>query len=159
MRRLIHVFVVVVDDAVHFADFLTDAAARSVLPFLCCIDGLVVKPLLCRSVLTVSAPDFVTLLSTDLLTRQVEEQGLSYPGNERDTGSIEKVGSFHFIAPNGQDFHVDYNAGVQGFVATGAHLPQPPPQLKEYEEHRQQYPELYRLSDQQYDQEYDRQFS
>ena len=85
----------------------------------------------------------------------MEEQGRSYPGNKRDTGSIDKVGSFHFIAPNGQDFHVDYNAGVQGFVASGAHLPQPPRQLVEYAQHRQQYPELYR----QYDPQYDRQFS
>ena len=77
------------------------------------------------------------------LTRQVEEVGKSIPGYEPETGSISKVGTFEFVSPEGQQFRIDYTAGEEGFVPSGAHLPVPPAQIPEYAAHRQQYPEVY----------------
>ncbi|KAF0299317.1 Larval cuticle protein 65Ag2 [Amphibalanus amphitrite] len=75
--------------------------------------------------------------------QKVDEVGRSYPGPEPETGSISKEGSFEFIAPNQQKYRVDYLANEGGFQPRGAHLPQAPAQIPEYDAIRQQYPELF----------------
>ncbi|MEM8861560.1 MAG: chitin-binding domain-containing protein [Chloroflexota bacterium] len=74
---------------------------------------------------------------------QVNEEGKSQPGPEPETGTISKYGYFQWIAPNGQSYSVSYLADEQGFVPQGAHLPEPPTQIPEYAQLRQDHPELF----------------
>ncbi|XP_043223520.1 larval cuticle protein 65Ag1-like isoform X2 [Amphibalanus amphitrite] len=75
--------------------------------------------------------------------QKVEEVGRSYPGDEPETGSISKEGSFEFFAPNQQKYRVDYLADEGGFQPEGEHLPRKPDQIPEYAALRQAHPELF----------------
>ena len=81
--------------------------------------------------------------------RQVAEQGQVYPGPEPETGSLEVQGSYSLVGDDGVTYTVTYTAGEGGFQAEGAHLPQAPAQIPEYEQLRQEHPELFWAENQQ----------
>ena len=76
----------------------------------------------------------------------VEQVGRVQPGPEPETGSLTQQGSFTYKGDDGQDYTVSYVADEYGFQPQGAHLPQPPAQIPEYEQLRQQHPELFPLN-------------
>ena len=78
-----------------------------------------------------------------LCFHQVAEQGQVYPGPEPETGSIEKQGNFRFVGDDGNTYEITYVAGENGFQPQGAHLPVGPQQIPEYEQLRQEHPELF----------------
>ncbi|XP_037073608.1 larval cuticle protein 65Ag1-like [Pollicipes pollicipes] len=75
--------------------------------------------------------------------QKVEEVGRSYPGSEPETGSISKEGSFEYVGPDQRTYRVDYRADEGGFQPEADHLPVGPDQIPEYEQLRQEHPELF----------------
>jgi len=45
----------------------------------------------------------------------------------KDPDSPSAQGSFNFVAPDGQQFSIQYTADENGFLPQGAHIPTPPP--------------------------------
>ncbi|XP_037074669.1 cuticle protein CP14.6-like [Pollicipes pollicipes] len=75
--------------------------------------------------------------------QRVEQVGRVQPGPEPETGSISQQGSYQFVGDDGNTYEVSYVADENGFQPQGAHLPQPPAQIPEYEQLRRDYPQLF----------------
>ncbi|XP_037074436.1 putative mediator of RNA polymerase II transcription subunit 12 [Pollicipes pollicipes] len=75
--------------------------------------------------------------------QRVEEVGRVQPGSQPETGSISQQGSYEFVGDDGNTYKVSYVADENGFQPQGAHLPQPPAQIPEYEQLRRDYPQLF----------------
>ncbi|XP_043227396.1 cuticle protein CP14.6-like [Amphibalanus amphitrite] len=53
-----------------------------------------------------------------------EESGLSYPGNEPETGRYVQTGSYEFVHPDGTVTSIQFIADENGFRPLGAVIPQ-----------------------------------
>ncbi len=51
----------------------------------------------------------------------------SESGTPNPEGGHTATGVFSYVGPDGQNYEVEYRAGLEGFEARGAHLPPPPP--------------------------------
>ncbi|XP_037074500.1 cuticle protein CP14.6-like isoform X1 [Pollicipes pollicipes] len=75
--------------------------------------------------------------------QRMQEVGRVQPGPEPETGSISMEGSYEFVGNDGNTYQVSYVANENGFQPRGAHLPQAPAQIPEYEQLRRDYPQLF----------------
>ena len=73
----------------------------------------------------------------------MEERGSVQPGPEPETGRLVKDGYYEYVSDDGNTYRIIYRADENGFQAQGAHLPQPPAQIPEYEQLRRKHPELF----------------
>ena len=73
----------------------------------------------------------------------VEEVGRVQPGPEPETGLLTQQGGFSFVGDDGNTYSVSYVANDGGFQPQADHLPVAPAQIPEYEQLRQEHPELF----------------
>ena len=73
----------------------------------------------------------------------LEEVGRVERGPEPETGLLTKQGGYSFVGDDGRTYTMSYIANDGGFQPKADYLPQPVAQIPEYEQLRQQYPELF----------------
>ncbi|KAF0299490.1 Cuticle protein CP14.6 [Amphibalanus amphitrite] len=72
-----------------------------------------------------------------------EQVGRVQRGPEPETGSLTQQGSYTYVGDDGVTYTVAYIADQGGFQPQASHLPVAPAQLPEYDQLRQQYPQLF----------------
>ncbi|XP_043242056.1 flexible cuticle protein 12-like [Amphibalanus amphitrite] len=75
--------------------------------------------------------------------QRIQETGRVDRASQPQRGRIEQRGNFVFIADDGNTYRVDYLANEGGFQPQAAHLPVAPAQIPEYDQLRQEHPELF----------------